>query len=102
MARIPIPDKTLEKWAKEDLELHKRVIIAYLHQEGIKLRTRNKFFVLYDMYIDESNIYDFFFLPVHIFVTALVLNQLDQVRSYKQTPNPNRVIIKPKKRKRKR
>lgn len=102
MARITIPDKVLEKWAKEDVELHKRVITTYLFSEKVRLKTRNKLFKLYDHYINEGNIYDYFYIPVHILVTALVLNELDRIMSYIQTPNPHRTNKKPKPKKRNR
>lgn len=101
MARSPINKKTQEKWRKEDLELHKRVITTYLYEKGLKLRSRNKFFILYDREISIDNIYDFLYIPVSVFVTALVLNQLDLIKSYVQSVNPNpiKVVKKSKKRK---
>ena len=86
-------EKELKKDLQELIELHKRCIKSYLVSKDIKFRTRKKFDKLYDYYIDRTNILDFFFLPVAIFVQAAVKNQLDQVRTYDHKQN------KPKKRK---
>lgn len=80
-----ISEKTWEKWLKEDLELHKRVITTYLYQEGINVSGRNKFFKLYSYYIDIKNIRDYLHIPVHIFVRALIQGELEEVKSYVQS-----------------
>ena len=57
---------------KELVELHKRVITTYLVQRDLKLKTRKKFFRLYDLVITAGNIHQYFFLPVRILVTVIV------------------------------
>ena len=74
--------KELERDRKDMVELHKRCIKTYLVQRSIKVKTRNKFFKLYDMYVNEKNITSYFFLPTHIFIKALVLDILDSVSNY--------------------
>lgn len=89
MAFPKISEKTWEKWLKEDIELHKRVITSYLWQKGLNGIQRSKFFVIYDHYISHKNIRDYFNLPSHVFVRALLLNELHKVKSYIQTkPTP--------------
>lgn len=75
-------EKELKKELQELIELHKRCIKSYLVSKDIKFKTRKKFDKLYDYYINRTNILDFFFLPVAIFVQAAVKNQLEQVRPY--------------------
>lgn len=69
---------------KEIVELHKRVITTYLVQRDIKLKTRRKFFKLYDLEINASNVLQYFFLPVRILVTVIVLDQTDNINKYLQ------------------
>lgn len=89
MAIREISDKTWEKWLKEDLELHKRVITSYLWQEGINSSGRLKFFRLYDYYININNIRDYMHIPAYIFVRALVQGDLNKVKSFIQSkPSP--------------
>jgi len=75
-------EKELKRDLKELIELHKRCIKSYLVSKDVKFKTRKKFNVLYDYYINNSNIRDFFFLPIAIFVQATVKNQLENVRPY--------------------
>ena len=75
-------EKELKKDLKELIELHKRCIKSYLVAKDVKFRTRKKFEKLYDYYIDNSNVRDFFFLPIAIFVQAAVKDQLEKVRPY--------------------
>lgn len=82
MVLLGISDKVNEKWNKENIDLHKRVITTYLAQNGLNTSKRNKFFVLYDKYISPDNILLYFNKPVHIFVKALVLNRLDKISDY--------------------
>lgn len=80
---VPLPEKVILRTNKELLELHKRVVLNYLIQEhNMKLRARNKFFTLYDMYISEKNIRLYFFRPVKVFVHALVTDNLDKIQDY--------------------
>lgn len=76
------PDKIRQKWNRETLEIHKKVIITYLASKGIKYPTRKKLFRLYDMYIDETNILQYYFTPINIFIVGLVRDELDKVSTY--------------------
>ena len=76
------PDKIRKKWNRETLEIHKKVIITYLASKGIKYPTRKKLFRLYDMYIDETNILQYYFTPINIFIVGLVRDELDKVSTY--------------------
>lgn len=69
---------------KELVELHKRVITTYLVQRDLKLKTRKKFFRLYDLVITAGNIHQYFFLPVRILVTVIVLDQTHNINKYLQ------------------
>lgn len=69
---------------KELVELHKRVITTYLVQRDLKLKTRKKFFKLYDLVITAGNIHQYFFLPVRILVTVIVLDQTHNINKYLQ------------------
>lgn len=86
-------EKELKKDLKELIELHKRCIKSYLVARSVKYKTRKKFEKLYDYYIDNSNIKDFFFLPIALFVQSVVNDQLENVRVYVHSKS------KPKKRK---
>lgn len=85
------PEKTILKWNKELVELHKRVIKTYLAYKGATYSTQYKFFKLYDHYIDEHNIKCYFFTPTPILVQGLVKGELDRVSTYiiRQTSKPN-------------
>lgn len=88
---IPVSEKTILKWNKELVELHKRVIKTYLASRGATYSTRYKFFKLYDHFIDEYNIKCYFFTPTPILVQGLVKGELDLVSTYiiRQTKNQN-------------
>lgn len=90
-----LSEKDILKINSELLELHKRCITDYLIQHSLKHSKRKKFFKLYDYYIDEHNIREYFFRPVKLFVYALVTNQLDKIQDYIPLEKPK------KKRKRK-
>lgn len=83
-------EKELKKDLKELIELHKRCIKSYLVSKDVKFKTRKKFNILYDFYIDTHNIRDFFFLPISIFVQATVKDQLDNVRIYVHKDKPKK------------
>lgn len=74
--------KEMLKQDKELVELHKRCVKTYLVQRSLKHRKIKKFFIVYDWYINTSNIRNFFFRPVPIFVQALLLGQLDEISDY--------------------
>lgn len=80
-------EKELKKDLKELIELHKRCIKSYLVAKDIRYKTRKKFDRLYDFYINNSNILDFYFLPISIFIQALVKDQLEDVRVYVHRQN---------------
>ena len=75
----PLNEKVIEKWRKEDIELHKRVILNYLYEMGVSLSNRKKFFILYDHYITPKNILCYINRPIKIFVRYLILNRLDEI-----------------------
>lgn len=74
--------KEIIKQNKELLELHKRCVKTYLVQRSLKYRKIKQFFIVYDYYINTGNIMSFFFSPVHLFVQALLLDQLDEISNY--------------------
>lgn len=79
---IPLPKSEIIKTYKELVELHKRCITTYLVQQGCKVTIRKKFFQLYDIYIDHTNIMEFFYTPIKYFVWGLVVGKLDLVQTY--------------------
>ena len=89
---LGLPKKALIKANRELVDLHKRCIITYLTQRSIKHKTQKKFLALYDMYISENNIRNFFHRPIKLFVYALVTNRLKEIENY--------MTLKSKKRKR--
>lgn len=88
---IPVSEKTILKWNKELVELHKRVIKTYLASRGVTYSTQHKFFRLYDHYIDEHNIRCYFFTPTPILVQGLVKGEVDRISTYifPQTKKPH-------------
>lgn len=38
--------------------------------------------MVYDWYINPNNVGNFFFRPIHIFIQALLLDQLDNISDY--------------------
>lgn len=77
-----LPKKAILKARRELLELHKRCIVTYLTQKSVKYRTQKKFLRLYDYYISEKNIDNYFHRPIKLFVKALVLDRLDDIKDY--------------------
>ena len=90
--------KEMLKQDKELVELHKRCVKTYLVQRSLKHRKIKKFFIVYDWYINTSNIRNFFFRPVPIFVQALLLGQLDEISDYVNKVNKDGYGKKHKKR----
>lgn len=82
MMYIDLPEKEKLKINKELIELHKRCITDYLVQRSMKLSKRRKFFIIYDFYIKEHNIKEYFFRPIKLFVYALVTNRLSDIQDY--------------------
>lgn len=86
-----ISEKDHLKQNQELLELHKRCITDYLIQKSLKLSKRKKFFIIYDHYINEVNIREYFFRSIKLFVYALITNRLDEIRDYiPQENKPNK------------
>lgn len=79
---IPVSEKTILKWNKELVELHKRVIKTYLASKGAAYSTQHKFFRLYDHYINEHNIKCYFFTPTPILVQGIVKGEVDRISTY--------------------
>lgn len=79
---IQVSEKTILKWNKELVELHKRVIKTYLASRGVTYSTQHKFFRLYDHYIDEHNIRCYFHTPTPILVQGLVKGEVDRISTY--------------------
>ena len=75
-------EKEIKKDLRELIELHKRCIKSYLVSKDVRFKTRKKFNILYDMYIDIHNIRDFFFIPISLFVQYTVKDQLENIRIY--------------------
>jgi hypothetical protein len=78
----PLSKETIEKYDRELVELHKRVLTTTLIEEGAKAKTRRKFFQLYDMYIDEKNIREYFHRDSRLFIYALITSRLDEIKDY--------------------
>lgn len=93
---IGLPKKDLERVNKDLLELHKRVVLNYLLSRSMKLRSRKKFFIIYDYYIDYRNIHEYFFTPIKLFVTFLLRDELFRIRKY-HSDNNNKKHRKKKK-----
>lgn len=77
-----LPEKELLKTNKELLELHKRVITNYLIQKSLKIKKRKKFFIIYDLYISETNIRRYFYRPIKLFVYAMITDKLKYIEDY--------------------
>lgn len=75
-------DKEMLKQDKELVELHKRCCKSWLVQHSLKHSKIKKFFIVYDWYINPHNVRSFFFRPIHIFIQALLLDQLDNISDY--------------------
>lgn len=74
--------KVILKADKELVELHKRCITTYLIQRSLKHKRQKQFFKIYDTYINETNIRNFFFKPIRVFVYALITDRLDKIQDY--------------------
>lgn len=106
MAIAPLPKKEIKKTGMDLIDLHQRVLLHYFLSAGLSYRGRKKFFALYDHYINYKNISDYFHLPCKVFVRALVLDQLDKIKSYrrwrdyiKDYPRPKKTRARKSKRK---
>ena len=90
MAILGLPKKELKKTAKDLLELHSRVILHWLIEQGVEYPTRKKFWAIYDYYINYKNIYDYFHLPIRVFVIALLKDELSHFSSKKKNKRKRR------------
>lgn len=68
--------KEMLKMYKELVDLHKRCIKSYLVSKSLKYSARQKFFHIYDHFIDENNIIRYFHLPVKYFVYSIIKYEL--------------------------
>jgi len=90
---VPITKKTLEKWDKELLALHKRVLKTELTIWNVKYSLKAKIFKLYDLLINEKNIREYFHMPVWLLIQGMVKGNLEDYRTL--------ILHKPSKRRRK-
>lgn len=88
---IGLDEKAIKRSKRELLLLHKECVRTYLIQRKVKTSIQNKFWILYHLYIHDSNIHQYFFRPIKVFVYALVTNRLSEIEDYMP------VEIKPKK-----
>lgn len=70
------------KFNRELLELHRRTVTTYLMQRNLSFSKRKKFFILYDLSINTTNIPVYFFLPVRVLVKVIVLDQVVNINKY--------------------
>lgn len=75
-------EKLLLRWNKELIVIHKKCITTHLSLRNIPYKTRIKFFKLYDSIIDETNIRKVYNLNIHLFIKALVRDELDNKSYY--------------------
>ena len=73
-------DKLVKKANQELIDLHKRVLLNYLIQQGLEYPTYKKFFILYDSEISVRNIKSYFACPCKLFVRALLLQKLHTIK----------------------
>lgn len=87
---MELPKKVILKANKELVELHKRCITTYLIQRSLKHKKQKQFFKIYDAYIDENNIRNYFFKPIRVFVYALITDKLSKIKDYYTVPKSKR------------
>lgn len=81
--RDGLPKKALIKANQELLELHQRCITTYLIQyHNFRPRKIKMFNRLYEHYITHKNIRYYFHRPIPLFVKALVLDKLEDIKDY--------------------
>lgn len=78
MAILGLPKKELKKTAQDLVELHQKVIFHWLVEQDVEYTVRQKFFIIYEHYVNLKNIYHFFHLPVRVFVISLLRDELSQ------------------------
>ena len=82
IAYTPMTKKERLKLYGEYIELHKRCIKSYLISKNLKYSSRQKFFYIYDHFINEENIMKYFYLPVKYFVYSLIKFQLSNIKFF--------------------
>lgn len=90
MAILGLPKKELKKTAQDLIDLHNRVIFHWLIEQDVEYSTRQKFFIIYDKYVNTKNIHLFFHLPVRVFVISLLRDELDRYIPEKKTKSRKR------------
>lgn len=66
------------------IDLHKRVLLHYFATLDLSYKGRKKFYAIYDHYITDKNIRNYFHVPIRIFVIALIQDRLDEIRSFEK------------------
>lgn len=78
-------EKIIEKTNKELLEHHKLILERFLKTNLDQSRKRRvRFFMVYDLVINEDNIRLFYFRPLRVFIPALISNRLDEIKDLTQ------------------
>ena len=77
MAILGLPKKELKKTALDLIDLHQRVILHWLIEHDIDYPIRQKFWAIYNHYVNIKNIQVLFHLPVRVFVIHLLRDELD-------------------------
>ena len=77
-----IDKKEIKKANEELILLHKRVLLNYLIQQDLSHKNRKRFFIIYDTYIKPGNIRSYFHIPIRVFVRCLILDRLEDIRSF--------------------
>lgn len=94
---LPITNKTISKWNKELLELHKRVLKTEVTAMEIRYTVKAKIFKLYNYCINEKNIQEYFHTPIWLLIKGMVQGNLEKYR----TITFKNKSTKPKRKKRK-
>lgn len=79
---LGLPQKELDKVQHDLLELHKRCLENYLIIKSLPLKKRRKFFMVYNYYVNEDNIHQYFFYPISVFIRYLLRAELHKIENY--------------------